>query len=62
VIGSNWRTVVFWSSYVLLAACLSIRMAYELLKPMLWFLLPGGFFMICAWLYWQWRRRERDWY
>lgn len=60
--GGSWRWKAFWTMYVVLFVAYGIRIAIELLVPVLPYLLCGTVVCLVVWLYISWRRRYWDSY
>ena len=58
--GSNWRSQLFWSVFVLTYACWGVYFMFLLIQPMLPYLIVAALLGGAGYLYWRWR--QRDWY
>jgi hypothetical protein len=61
--GSNWRSQLFASAFVIFFICYGARICYELVLPMLWLACPLSILAILGvglWLYFRWRNGDWD--
>jgi uncharacterized membrane protein YccC len=57
--SKNWRQRVVGSAAVLLFAAFALRLAYDLISPILPLLCVSVCLAVAGWLYVDWRRRRR---